>query len=121
MAQKTPAEETLTAERRNSRRYPLQLEVDLRTHQEGSVAVASGQTRDISVRGFYFSGLPESLQEGARVELAIRLPGPTEGRRVEVRGVGRVVRVDLGSDNKIGVAVKFDRIDLSAEELESIT
>jgi hypothetical protein len=35
--------------------------------------------------------------------------------------VGRVVRVDLGSDNKIGVAVKFDRIDLSAEELESIT
>ena len=51
----------------------------------------------------------------------IRLPGPPEGRRAEVRGVGRVVRVDLGSDNKIGVAVKFDRIDLSAEELESIT
>lgn len=109
------------AERRAWRRYPLQLEVDFRTLGKGAVATTNGLTRDISTMGIYLSGLPESVEEGSQVDLAIRLPAQAGGRKSEVRGVGRVLRVDNRSGDKVGVAVQFVRVDLTAEELESIT
>ncbi|HWW15545.1 MAG TPA: PilZ domain-containing protein [Candidatus Dormibacteraeota bacterium] len=94
-------------ERRIGQRFAFNLPVSLR-----DVATATeglGFTQDLSSRGaFFFTDM--ALNEGAEVELTLRMPSEiTLGENMRVRCRGRVLRV-ITADNKspetkIGVAV----------------
>jgi hypothetical protein len=75
----------------------------------------SGQTRDISTHGVYFT-MQKDLTPGTEVDFTLTLPSEiTRGTEVFVRAHGRVVRVDKRSDDDhetIGVAAVIERYDI---------
>ena len=109
------------SERRAQHRYPLQLSVDLLPLDDPADSALHGQTHDVSINGFYLIGGPQLLEEGSSVELALWLPVGAEGQETGIRGQGRVVRVDRGVNEQIGVAVKFDRIEFTSGDVETFT
>lgn len=102
-------------ERRMARRYDLSLPVNIRMPISREQRSHSGQTRDISTRGVYFT-LQNDLAQGAEVDFTLTLPTEiTRGAEVFVRAHGRVVRVDKRSDDDhqtIGVAAVIERYDI---------
>lgn len=102
-------------ERRMARRYDLSLPVSIRMPISREAKSHSGQTRDISTRGVYFT-LQNDLAQGAEVDFTLTLPTEiTRGTEVFVRAHGRVVRVDKRSDDlheTIGVAAVIERYDI---------
>lgn len=112
---------TATAERRAQHRYPLQLRVELRPAREDKDAAHTAETSDISATGLYLEGDTALLREGSRVELSVHLPTGADGAGVDLRGVGRIVRVVHQPGQPTGVAVRFDQIEFLADELESFT
>lgn len=109
------------SERPAQHRYPLQVSVDLLPLEDSGDSALHGQTRDVSINGFYLTAGPEFLEEGSSVELALWLPVGADGQETGIRGQGRVVRVDRGADEQVGVAVKFDRIEFASAEVETFT
>jgi PilZ domain-containing protein len=75
----------------------------------------SGQTRDISTRGVYFT-MQDDLTPGSEVDFTLTLPAEiTRGSEVFVRAHGRVIRVDKRADDDhetIGVAAVIERYDI---------
>jgi len=75
----------------------------------------SGQTRDISTRGVYFT-MQDDLAPGAEVDFTLTLPAEiTRGSEVFVRAHGRVIRVDKRTDDDhdtVGVAAVIERYDI---------
>ena len=51
----------------------------------------------------------------------MRLPLLDPHCPVDLRGQGRVVRIDQLDGRRVGVAVSFDRIELKADDWESLT
>jgi hypothetical protein len=95
-------------ERRIGQRFAFNLPVSL--HDVGTTTEGLGFTQDLSSRGaFFFTDM--ALNEGAEVELTLRMPSEiTLGENMRVRCRGRVLRVVKPADNKsaetkIGVAV----------------
>ncbi len=68
-------------------------------------------TRDVSSGGVYFE-LQEPPQPGSQLEFILTLPveitltGP-----VQIRCVGKVIRVDRGVGRQVGVAATIDRYE----------
>jgi hypothetical protein len=95
---------TEPAERRQSRRYPVDLEAEYRlldalgTWQSGRTRV-----RNLSTGGVWFDS-PQPLPRGARIELAIRWPAPSG--LIQLYVYGQTVRSD---DN--GCAARILRHD----------
>jgi hypothetical protein len=102
-------------ERRLARRYDLSLPVNIRMPITREPRSHSGQTRDISTRGVYFT-MQKDLSPGAEVDFTLTLPAEiTRGTEVFVRAHGRVIRVDKRSDDShetIGVAAVIERYDI---------
>ncbi|MGH9733681.1 MAG: PilZ domain-containing protein [Candidatus Acidiferrales bacterium] len=109
-------------ERRTARRYDLSLPVNVRLPIEKEEEIAatglashSGQTRDISTRGVYFT-MQNELSPGAEVDFTLTLPPEiTHGNEVLVRAHGRVVRVDKRDEQdlpSVGVAAVIERYDI---------
>jgi len=102
-------------ERRMARRYDLSLPVNIRMPINREPRTQSGQTRDISTRGVYFT-LQNDLAPGSELDFTLTLPTEiTRGAEVFVRAHGRVVRVDKRSDDAhetIGVAAVIERYDI---------
>ena len=102
-------------ERRLARRYDLSLPVDIRMPINKEPRLHSGQTRDISTRGVYFT-MRDDLTPGSEVDFTLTLPAEiTRGSEVFVRAHGRVIRVDKRSDDDhetIGVAAVIERYDI---------
>ena len=101
-------------ERRIARRYDLSLPVTVRlpiTHEPGPF---SEQTRNISIRGVYFTS-KKDLVPGAEVDFTLTLPSEiTRSTEVFVRAHGHVVRVDKRRDvdhETTGLAVVMERYD----------
>jgi c-di-GMP-binding flagellar brake protein YcgR len=92
------------SEFRNSVRFPLQLQVTLKTPRGEFRA----KTRDISAGGILFH-LDSALEVGSPVEFAIEMPAEMLGTNasVEVNCTGRVVRC-LSDATGQGVAVVID-------------
>ncbi len=92
------------SEFRNSVRFPLQLEVKLRTPRGEFLA----KTRDISAGGILFQ-LDTAVEVDSPVEFAIAMPAEMLGTSsaVEVNCTGRVVRC-LRDASGQGVAVVID-------------
>src|ERR1700756_574349 len=87
-------------ERRMARRYDLSLPVNVRLPVNRESAAHSGQTRDISTRGVYFTTHRE-LATGAEVDFTLTLPPEiTHGSEVFVRAHGRIVRIDRRRDGE---------------------
>src|SRR3984957_876651 len=84
-------------ERRVGQRFPFNLPVSLR--DVGTAAEGLGFTQDLSSRGaFLFTTM--KLNEGAEVELTLRMPSEiTLGDNMRVRCRGRVLRVVNAADN----------------------
>ncbi len=102
-------------ERRMARRYDLSLPVNIRLPITREPRSHSGQTRDISTRGVYFT-MQKDLPPGTEVDFTLTLPAEiTRGTEVFVRAHGRVVRVDKRTDDdheSIGVAAVIERYDI---------
>jgi PilZ domain len=102
-------------ERRSARRYDLSLPVLVRLPIGKEPESHSGQTRDISTRGVYFS-LDKEIAPGTEVDFTLTLPAEiTRGTEVFVRAHGKVVRVDKRHDDgheTIGVAAVIERYDI---------
>ena len=102
-------------ERRLARRYDLSLPVNIRMPINREPRTHSGQTRDISTRGVYFT-MRDGLATGAELDFTLTLPSEiTRGAEVFVRAHGRVIRVDRHSDDDhetVGVAAVIERYDI---------
>ncbi|MBI4466508.1 MAG: PilZ domain-containing protein [Acidobacteria bacterium] len=120
MRAKAPGGTTAVEERRRQQRYPLELPADLRLLGKAGRASCEGWTCDISATGLYLRGEARSLGEGSRVEVSVRLPAAPGAAAVDLHVIGRVVRVDRRAD-QVGLAVSFDSVEFSLDELESFT
>jgi len=102
-------------ERRSARRYDLSLPVLVRLPIGREPESHSGQTRDISTRGVYFS-LDKEIAPGTELDFTLTLPAEiTRGTEVFVRAHGKVVRIDKRRDDgheSIGVAAVIERYDI---------
>jgi hypothetical protein len=102
-------------ERRLARRYDLSLPVSVRLPVTTPETEHSGQTRDISTRGVYFT-MQQDLAPGTEVDFTLTLPAEiTRGTEVFVRAHGRVVRVDREQPvpgEHVGVAAVIERYDI---------
>ena len=102
-------------ERRTARRYDLSLPVNIRLPISREPRSHSGQTRDISTRGVYFT-VQNELAPGTELDFTLTLPAEiTRGTEVFVRAHGRVIRVDKRTDDEhetIGVAAVIERYDI---------
>jgi hypothetical protein len=102
-------------ERRTARRYDLSLPVHVRIPLNREPASHTGQTRDISTRGVYFT-VSKELSPGTELDFTLTLPAEiTRGTEVFVRAHGKVVRVEKRSDDgheTIGVAAIIERYDI---------
>jgi len=102
-------------ERRMARRYDLSLPVNVRIPINREPGSHSGQTRDISTRGVYFTTHKE-LAPGTEVDFTLTLPAEiTRGNEVFVRAHGRIIRIDKRHDegvDTIGVAAVIERYDI---------
>jgi hypothetical protein len=102
-------------ERRLARRYDLSLPVNIRMPINREPRTHSGQTRDISTHGVYFT-MTDDLAPGSELDFTLTLPAEiTRGSEVLVRAHGRVIRIDKRSDDNhesVGVAAVIERYDI---------
>ena len=98
-------------DRRSAPRYLLSLPVTARVAQR--TEPVAGVSRDISVRGVYFT-IDLELTPGSVLELSLTLPAEiTEGTDVFVRTEGRVVRVEREADaGHVGVAMVIEKYEI---------
>ena len=95
-------------EKRRATRFPMALPVILSKPAESE---EMAQTRDVSSGGVYFE-VGEAPQPGSRLEFVLTLPTEiTLTGPVQIRCVGKVVRVDHGMGRQIGVAATIDRYE----------
>ncbi len=101
-------------EKRATRRFSLRLPVSIR-FTNGGVHELSAETRDVSARGVFFY-LDKKLSEGSAIEFTLTLPPEiTLTESIRVRCKGRIVRVEDGVEQRIGVGAIIDQYDFVAE------
>ncbi|MBW4039540.1 MAG: PilZ domain-containing protein [Acidobacteria bacterium] len=98
---------------RASVRFPLQLEISIRTPERQYDAV----TEDVSANGVLFVS-EEVPDVGTRVEFELKMPAAIMGSAEDVllRCVGRIVRHQVKDGTKMAAAV-IDEYSLKAEQL----
>jgi hypothetical protein len=99
------------SDRRSAPRYVLALPIVARIAQQ--TEPVAGISRNISVRGVYFT-MDQELPPGSALELSFTLPAEmTEGTEVFVSAQGRVVRVERESDaERVGVAMAIEKYEI---------
>ncbi len=117
MFENRPVTPTMTAsagERRRSRRFPIELPVEIKKISSKAVDL-TGQTRDVSSVGARFTIPTDEVREGTPIEFLVTLQGsmfdlPSTGD-VRLRCRGRIVRQEDLSESAKGksVAVTIDR------------
>ncbi len=96
-------------DKRRARRFSMMLPLAVTSAPE--VAKEPVQTRDVSSGGVYFE-LGEAPQPGSRMEFVLTLPTEiTLAAPVQVRCVGKVVRVDRSPGRRVGVAATIERYE----------
>ena len=102
-------------DRRSVTRYELSLPVLVRAPIDKEAASRTGETRDISTRGVYFT-IDNNLSAGAELDLTMILPAEvTGGTEVFIKATGKVIRVDKRSgngDQKVDVAAVFEMYEI---------
>lgn len=95
-----------SVERRHNLRVALQATVRLSAPGRGRPFVCSGQTRNLSLRGFYFCSAT-ILPAGTSCDVELKLSGSTTELSLRMKGV--VVRADTK-----GMAVLFQELDVDS-------
>ena len=100
--------ETVTgAERRVHRRFDLALPMLVRVRAQ-TAQLLGASTKDISARGLYFC-LHGDFELGTELECEVTLPPELcQGNAMQVKCKGRIVRVERGDDETIGVAATIE-------------
>jgi hypothetical protein len=97
-------------DRRSAPRYLLSLPVT--AHIAPTSEPVSGITRNISVRGVYFT-TDLRLTPGSFLDLSMTLPAEySEGTEVFIRTQGRVVREERESAGRTGVAMVIQKYEI---------
>ena len=109
-----------TGERRRSRRFAIELPVEIIKLSNQTVDLV-GQTRDVSSAGACFTVQTEEVREGAPIEFFVTLQGsmfdlPATGE-VRLRCRGRIIRQEALSESANGrsVAATIDRYQFVRE------
>ena len=105
-------------DRRTARRYDLSLPVIIRAPIDKVEVSRSGQTRDISNRGVYFT-IDNNLTAGAELDITMILPPEVTGdAEVFIKATGKIIRVDQRSENvgQIDVAAAFEIYEIVRNE-----
>lgn len=101
-------------EQRNTRRFALKLPMTVRMDTGGGSTLDS-QTKDVSARGVFFY-LNSDVSAGSPIEFTLTLPPEiTLTESIRVRCTGKVVRVDQGEGNQVGIAAAIDQYDFLSE------
>lgn len=105
-------------ERRTARRFLMRFPLAVRWTDEGAVAEAATESREVSSRSLYFH-LRGGLRCGLPVEIVMTLPQElTQAGPVRVRCLGRVLRNSTEHSGNVGVAVATERYEfLRSDEL----
>src|SRR5581483_6006221 len=93
------------AERRSSKRFPIEQELTFRTldRKAGSTEAGAGRTIDISSHGVFFE-TAQRLHSGRRLEISVMWPAVLEGGcPLKFVALGRVVRAE---DTKAAVSIE---------------
>lgn len=64
-------------------------------------------TRDVSAKGIFIE-LEEPVTEGTRMELTLHLPAEVTGKPVLLRCISRVVRIESGTKERLGVGAVIE-------------
>jgi PilZ domain len=97
-------------ERRAARRFSMMLPLKVRFPVENGVTEKSGETRDVSFRGLYFT-IEASVEAGSSIEFVLTLPQQiTLAGDVHIRCYARVLRVDAQNGRR-GVAARIERYE----------
>jgi len=102
-------------DRRNARRFLMNLPLEVSTAAAGQPLASQAKTRDVSYRGLYFT-VDRDLETGSPIEFVLTLPKEiTLTDDVRVQCAGRVVRVEkLGPERGgglVGVAAVIEQYD----------
>src|SRR5260370_18641886 len=98
------------SDRRHAPRFLMSLPMRVLAPEAQSEQLRAS-TRDVSYRGLYF--LSEAKFEvGSQIDFVLTLPQkvPTSGE-VDIRCRGQVVRVEAGTNGRVGVAAKIERYE----------
>jgi len=102
----------MNEDKRRARRFDLDLPVQVLTVGEQK-PFETVRTRDISSTGLFIE-FDQRVQAGTKVELLVTLPREiTQTGPVQIRCMGRVVRVERGERERTGIAVSIDRYDFT--------
>ena len=103
-------------EKRRAKRFPMRLPVAVKDQAKSERQVV--ETRDVSSSGIYFD-FSGPLAVGSAVEFMLTLPEPiTKGTPVQIRCIGKVVRIDKnhgGNPGHLGVAATIERYEFVRE------
>lgn len=100
----------MNEEKRRARRFEMALPVTVMSvgQKQGSLAA---QSRDISSSGIFIE-CDREIHPGTTMELVVNLPEEiTQAAPVRLRCLGRVVRVDRGPRERMGMAVAIERYE----------
>ena len=101
------------SDKRRARRFPMTLPVMVRG-EETSKEKAITQTINISSTGVYFE-FGSEVDVGSPLEFVLTLPEQiTRGGQVQIKCIGKVIRVDRGGGN-VGVAATIERYEFLRE------
>ena len=102
-------------DRRSARRYDLTLPITIDKYPSQAAESLTGMTRDLSIRGIYFTTHRELLP-GWEFDFTTRIPTDlTHGREVLIRARGKVVRAEKqkSDDNvRVGIAAVVEKYEL---------
>jgi hypothetical protein len=106
-----------TTERRNSKRYPLEFELEYRVFGKGhSISAGVAKTLNISSEGILLA-FTENVSKGQLVEVSIRWHTGARGApQADLEILGRVIRVDSS-----GTAVRILRYGFYPHEANVLT
>jgi PilZ domain len=98
------------ADRREARRFSMSLPMRVLAHEAQSKELRAN-TRDVSYRGLYFLS-DTKFEVGSQIDFVLTLPQKVASSgEVDIRCRGQVVRVDAGSNGRVGIAAKIDRYE----------
>lgn len=99
------------AERRNHRRFNLNLPLHVRLAKQSLEEDTS--TVDISARGVHFS-VSGGFEAGAEIECVVTLPPEIcQGSKIRVRCLGRIVRVvGRGPEGRLSIAAAIEKYEI---------
>lgn len=111
---------TLTQkERREAKRHPLALPVEIHLHSSvdpaGSIVFAM---KDVSLRGFYFHS-DRVFKVGSTFDFSVLPSPPHREASILIRGTGRTVRFDQLPNGDFGVGAVIEQVAHLDEFLRS--